>query len=71
MEAQARLVAAHLTGNYELPGVDEMERVITADQEKYTAHMVPSARHTQQLDYFIYEHDLRTKELPQGRARVR
>ncbi|WP_235735403.1 flavin-containing monooxygenase [Nocardioides alcanivorans] len=71
VEAQARLVAAHLTGNYELPGVDEMERVITADQEKYTAHMVPSARHTQQLDYFIYEHDLRTKELPQGRARVR
>ncbi len=70
VEAQTRLVAAYLTGNYALPPVDEMERVITADQEKFTGHMVPSARHTQQLDYFIYEHQLRTEELPQGRARV-
>jgi hypothetical protein len=70
VEAQTRLVAAYLTGHYALPPIPEMERVISADQEKYTGHMVASARHTQQTDYFLYEHDLRARELPQGRARV-
>lgn len=70
VEAQTRLVASYLTGHYALPDGAEMERVISADQEKYTGHMVASARHTQQTDYFLYEHDLRTRELPQGRARV-
>jgi thioredoxin reductase len=69
VEAQTRLVAAYLTGHYLLPPVPEMERVISADQEKYTGHMVASARHTQQTDYFLYEHDLRARELPAGRAR--
>ncbi|MCW2856713.1 MAG: monooxygenase [Marmoricola sp.] len=69
VEAQTRLVAAYLTGHYALPPVPEMERVISADQEKYTGHMVASARHTQQTDYFLYEHDLRARELPAGRAR--
>jgi hypothetical protein len=27
-------------------------------------------RHTQQVDYFVYEHDLRTRELPAGMARA-
>lgn len=70
VEAQTRLVAAYLTGHYALPDVAEMERVISADQEKYTGHMVASARHTQQTDYFLYEHDLRAKELPHGRRRM-
>ncbi|MCW2754877.1 MAG: monooxygenase [Marmoricola sp.] len=69
VEAQTRLVAAYLTGHYALPPIAEMERVISADQEKYTGHMVASARHTQQTDYFLYEHDLRARELPAGRAR--
>lgn len=70
VEAQTRLVAAHLTGHYALPAPEEMERVITEEQQKYTGHMVASARHTQQTDYFLYEHDLRTKELPRGLART-
>jgi hypothetical protein len=32
--------------------------------------MVQRPRHTQQLDYFLYEHDLRTKEIPAGQARA-
>ena len=33
--------------------------------------MLDRPRHTQQLDYFIYEHDMRTKEIPAGpRARA-
>ena len=70
VECQARLLAAYAAGHYVLPPVDEMRRVIAAETEKYTGHMVPTARHTQQVDYFLYEHDLRTKELPAGRKRA-
>ncbi len=71
VEAQARLLAAYAVGAYELPSPDEMERVIDADQQKYTGHVLDRPRHTQQLDYFVYEHDLRTKEIPAGLARAR
>ena len=70
VECQARLVGAYAVGQYQPPPVDEMRRVIAEDQEFYTGHMVHSARHTQQLDYFLYEHDMRTKELPAGRRRA-
>ncbi|CAI9412160.1 flavin-containing monooxygenase [Nocardioides sp. T2.26MG-1] len=70
VEAQARLVAAYAAGLYRLPSVEEMERVIVEDQQKYTGHMLDRPRHTQQLDYFIYEHDLRAKEIPAGRKRA-
>ena len=70
VECQTRMVAAWLVGRYAPPPIAEMERVIDEDTQKYTGHMVPSARHTQQLDYFIYEHDLRVKEIPAGLARA-
>lgn len=71
VEAQSRLVAAWAIGRYAPPSREEMERVIDADNATYTAHMVQRPRHTQQLDYFLYEHDLRTRELPAGIARAR
>ncbi len=70
VECQARLIGAWAIGQWAPPPVPEMERVIDADQARFTGHMVPSARHTQQLDYFIYEHDLRTREVPEGRERA-
>ncbi|MEO7079341.1 MAG: NAD(P)/FAD-dependent oxidoreductase, partial [Rhodococcus sp. (in: high G+C Gram-positive bacteria)] len=70
VEAQTRILAAYLVGQYALPSVEEMKRVIADDEALYLGHMLPTARHTQQLDYFVYEHQLRTKELPTGRARV-
>ncbi len=70
VEAQARLVAAYLTGHYRLPSVPEMERTIVADEQKFIGHFNATPRHTQQVDFFIYEHDLRTKEIPQGRRRA-
>ncbi|MGN0063962.1 MAG: flavin-containing monooxygenase, partial [Nocardioides sp.] len=70
VESQTRLVAAWLVGRYALPPLADMERVIDEDAAKYTAHMVQRPRHTQQVDYFLYEHDLRAKELPAGTARV-
>jgi cation diffusion facilitator CzcD-associated flavoprotein CzcO len=70
VEAQARLLAAYAVGAYALPDVDEMERAIDADHQRYLGHVTDRPRHTQQVDYFIYEHDLRARELPAGLARA-
>lgn len=70
VESQARLVGAYAAGHYRLPSVAEMEQTIIADQQLYTGHVLDRPRHTQQLDYFIYEHDMRTREIPGGRARA-
>ncbi|GAB3247430.1 flavin-containing monooxygenase [Nocardioides dilutus] len=70
VEAQARLLAAYAVGRYRLPTPAEMEAAIDADNEKYMGHVLDRPRHTQQLDYFIYEHDLRAKEIPAGLARA-
>ena len=71
VECQSRLMAAYLAGLYRPPPVAEMELVIKSDEAKYVGHMLDRPRHTQQVDYFLYEHDVRTKELPQGRERTR
>ncbi len=70
VESQARLVAAHLIGEYALPDQDEMERVIKSDEQRYIGHVLKTARHTQQVDYFIYEEDIRAREIPAGRRRA-
>ncbi len=70
VECQARLLAAYAAGRYALPGADEMERVIDADQQLHAGHCTDRARHTQQVDYFYYEHDIRTKEIPAGIKRA-
>ena len=71
VESQARLLAAYAAGRYRLPSHEEMERVIVADQQKYTGHVLDRPRHTQQVDYFLYEHDMRTQEIPAGLERAR
>jgi cation diffusion facilitator CzcD-associated flavoprotein CzcO len=70
VEAQTRLLGAFAVGRYRLPPVEEMERVIDADEQKFTGHVLDRPRHTQQVDYFVYEHDLRARELPAGLARA-
>jgi hypothetical protein len=70
VECQSRLLAAYAVGRYALPSTAEMERVIDADQQRYTGHCTESARHTQQVDYYVYEHDLRTREIPAGLKRA-
>jgi hypothetical protein len=70
VEAQSRLVAAWAVGRWAPPPVAEMEGTITADEELYCGHMLQRPRHTQQVDYYLYEHDLRTRELPAGLARA-
>jgi hypothetical protein len=48
-----------------------MHRVIETDRQRFTGHVVDRPRHTQQLDYFVYERDLRLTELPAGLRRAR
>ena len=38
----------------------------TRTTQRYIGHCTESARHTQQVDYFHYEHDIRTRELAAG-----
>lgn len=70
VECQSRLLAAYVVGRYALPPVSEMERVIDADQQLHAGHCTDRPRHTQQVDYFYYEHDIRTRELPAGARRA-
>lgn len=70
VECQSRLLAAYAVGRYVLPPVAEMQRTIDADQQLHAGHCVDRPRHTQQVDYFYYEHDLRTRELPAGLRRA-
>jgi hypothetical protein len=70
VECQSRLLAAYAVGRYALPPAAEMERVIDTDQQRYTGHCTESARHTQQVDFYVYEHDLRTREIPAGIKRA-
>jgi len=70
VECQARLIAAYAIGEYAPPSVAEMHEQIRADDKLYMGHMLDRPRHTHQLDYFVYEHQMRTKELPEGRRRA-
>jgi hypothetical protein len=70
VECQSRLLAAYAVGKYALPVAAEMERVIDADQQIHAGHCVDRPRHTQQVDYFYYEHDIRTREIPAGVKRA-
>jgi hypothetical protein len=70
VEAQARLLAAYAVGRYALPDADVMERTIDEDHQRFIGHVTDKPRHTQQVDYFVYEHDIRARELPAGLARA-
>jgi hypothetical protein len=70
VECQARLIGSYAVGRYRLPSEAEMHEVIVADQQFFTGHMLDRPRHTQQLDHYLYEHNIRTKEIPAGRRRA-
>lgn len=68
-EQQSKLVAAFLAGHYAPPSPDEMERVISDDEEYYTGHYYAARRHTIQLDFDHYVRALK-KELTKGAKRA-
>ena len=70
VEAQSRLLGRYVAGTYRPPTPEAMREVLAAEDARDTGHYVASARHTQQVDCNLYDHDLRTKELPAGARRA-
>jgi cation diffusion facilitator CzcD-associated flavoprotein CzcO len=69
-ECQAKLAARWLAGDWALPPVSEMASEIRRDVRRH-GHWVERQRHTIELDYYVYEYDLRKRVLPAGRERAR
>lgn len=69
-EQQAKLAGAYLTGRYRPPPPDEMARVTAADEALHLGHYYNAPRHTIQVDFGVYVHDL-LKEIRRGEVRAR
>ena len=60
-EEQGRLVADHLSGRYALPTSPEMAASIAADDQEVRARYIGSKRHTIQVDFERYRHELQAE----------
>ena len=69
-EAQGRWIASYLRGEYALPSPAEVEAEIRADREEMAKRYVKSKRHTMQVDFETYLHEL-DKEIRAGAERAR
>jgi thioredoxin reductase len=69
-EAQGRWIAAYLRGEYRLPSAKQMDADIRRERERMFKRYVASKRHTMQVDFDNYLHDL-SKELRAGAKRAR
>jgi dimethylaniline monooxygenase (N-oxide forming) len=69
-EAQGRWIASYLRGEYHLPSRQEMEADVERERAKMFKRYVASKRHTMQVDFDNYLHDL-GKERAAGAARAR
>lgn len=68
VEAQGRLFARYLSGQYELPEPSEMQRRTQLEREHVRRHFVVSRRHTMQVDFDRYLEDLE-REMRAGERR--
>ena len=68
-ERQSQLIARHLTGAYAPPERDAMDRDIDRKLAAMRKRYVASKRHTIQVDYDDYMHEL-TKEMEKGAERA-
>ena len=69
-EAQSKLIAMWLEGEWAPPKEAEMRSAIAADDQRFTGHLTPGARHTMEVWGPVYERDLRRKVIPAGRRRA-
>jgi cation diffusion facilitator CzcD-associated flavoprotein CzcO len=70
-ECQAKLAGRWLAGDWALPAVAEMEEQIRRDDRAQARQFTSRERHTMEVDYNVYEYDLRKRVLPAGQARAR
>src|SRR5437588_3918130 len=70
-EIQSKVAARWLSGDWAPPPSDEMEAEIRADEARHMAHFINKPRHTMQLEWYTFEHELLTRTIPAGQARAR
>jgi len=70
-ELQSKLAARWLSGDWAAPPIDEMEQEIRRDEAFHTGHFIDKPRHTMQLEWYGFEHELKTRSIPAGQARAR
>jgi cation diffusion facilitator CzcD-associated flavoprotein CzcO len=70
VELQSKLVARYVGGDYALPSASEMDETIRRDQQIHSGHYAERPRHTMQIEWYTYEHDIWTREIPAGRERA-
>ncbi len=69
VEIQSRWLAAYVAGEYALPPLEDMQRIVERDQYAANAHFVSAKRHTMQIDTAIYARDL-NREWRRGARRA-
>ncbi|HMD52008.1 MAG TPA: NAD(P)-binding domain-containing protein [Solirubrobacteraceae bacterium] len=70
-ELQSKLAARWLSGDWAPPPEAEMLAEITRDEAFHTAHFTNKPRHTMQLEWYGFQHELLTRSIPAGQARAR
>jgi hypothetical protein len=70
-ELQAKLAARWLSGDWAPPPEAEMEAEIRHDEAFHRGHFTDKPRHTMQLEWYSFEHELKTRSIPAGQARAR
>lgn len=70
-ELQSKLVGHWLAGTWAPPPAETMRRDIERDQQRFAGYYENRPRHTMQVDYYLYEHDIRRKVLPAGIKRAK
>jgi hypothetical protein len=48
-----------------------MEAEIVRDEAFHTGHFIDKPRHTMQLEWYGFQHELLTRSIPAGQARAR
>src|SRR4051812_23228558 len=70
VELQSKLVARYVGGDYALPPIAEMEETIRRDEAIHNASYTDRPRHTMEIEWYTYEHDVWNREIPAGRERA-
>jgi cation diffusion facilitator CzcD-associated flavoprotein CzcO len=70
-ELQSKLAARWLSGDWAPPPEAEMVQEIRRDEAFHTGHFLNKPRHTMQLEWYAFEHELKTRSIPAGQARAR
>jgi cation diffusion facilitator CzcD-associated flavoprotein CzcO len=70
-ELQSKIAARWLSGDWAPPPLSEMEQEIIRDEAFHAGHFTNKPRHTMQLEWYAFQHELLTRSIPRGQARAR